>query len=67
MLLLLLLLSMLLLLLLLLLPGEDDGFLLVYVYEAVADASFLHVYNAQTMDSTPLAVVSELGLSVSRL
>uniref|UniRef100_A0A383WM42 carotenoid 9,10-dioxygenase n=1 Tax=Tetradesmus obliquus TaxID=3088 RepID=A0A383WM42_TETOB len=37
--------------------GEDDGFLLVYVYEAQADASFLHVYNAQTMDSTPLAVV----------
>jgi hypothetical protein len=38
--------------------GEDDGFLLVYVYEAAADASFLHVYNAQTMDSKPLAVVS---------
>eukprot|EP00882_Tetradesmus_deserticola_P000837 GHRQ01000910.1.p1 GENE.GHRQ01000910.1~~GHRQ01000910.1.p1 ORF type:complete len:541 (+),score=256.87 GHRQ01000910.1:282-1904(+) len=37
--------------------GEDDGFLLVYVYEAGADASFLHVYNAQTMDSKPLAVV----------
>jgi carotenoid cleavage dioxygenase-like enzyme len=45
--------------LLLLLPqGEDDGFLLVYVYEAGADASFLHVYNAQTMDNKPLAVVS---------
>jgi hypothetical protein len=42
--------------------GEEDGFLLVYVYEASADASFLHVYNAQTMDSKPLAVVSAPAL-----
>jgi hypothetical protein len=32
------------------------------VYEAAADASFLHVYNAQTMDSKPLAVVSGYAL-----
>lgn len=37
--------------------GEDDGFLLVYVYEAAEDVSYLHVYNARTMAKEPLAKV----------
>jgi carotenoid cleavage dioxygenase len=37
--------------------GEDDGFLMVYVYEAATDNSYLHVYDAKTMDPTPLAQV----------
>lgn len=39
------------------LVGEDDGFLLVYTYEAATDNSYLHVYDAKTMDPTPLAQV----------
>lgn len=38
--------------------GEDDGFLLVYVTQP-SGQSFLHVYDAATMDSKPLA---EVGL-----
>jgi carotenoid cleavage dioxygenase len=39
------------------LAGEDDGFLLVYVYSAEEDISYLHIYDAATMDPTPLAAV----------
>ncbi|KAL6763314.1 retinal pigment epithelial membrane protein-domain-containing protein [Haematococcus lacustris] len=37
--------------------GEDDGFLLVYVYDPTLDTSTMNVYDAKTMDPEPLARV----------
>jgi carotenoid cleavage dioxygenase-like enzyme len=37
--------------------AEDDGFLLVYVHKEGEASSRLHVYDAATMASEPLAVV----------
>ena len=36
--------------------GEDDGFLMVYVTKP-GGSSFMHVYDAKTMDATPVAEV----------
>ena len=38
-------------------PDDDDGHLLVYVYDNASDTSALHVYDARTMDANPVAVV----------
>ncbi|KXZ51783.1 hypothetical protein GPECTOR_11g227 [Gonium pectorale] len=35
--------------------AEDDGYLVVYVYDTLADASYFHVYDAVKMGSEPLA------------
>eukprot|EP00195_Chlamydomonas_chlamydogama_P005581 CAMPEP_0202896940 /NCGR_PEP_ID=MMETSP1392-20130828/5832_1 /ASSEMBLY_ACC=CAM_ASM_000868 /TAXON_ID=225041 /ORGANISM="Chlamydomonas chlamydogama, Strain SAG 11-48b" /LENGTH=587 /DNA_ID=CAMNT_0049582459 /DNA_START=58 /DNA_END=1821 /DNA_ORIENTATION=- len=37
--------------------GDDDGWLLVYVFDIPLDTSFLHIYDAKTMSSTPLAKI----------
>lgn len=37
--------------------GEDDGFLMVYVTKPDGN-SYMHVYDAATMDATPVAEVS---------
>lgn len=38
--------------------GEDDGYLMVYVTKPDG-LSYMHIYDAATMDSTPVAEVSE--------
>lgn len=38
--------------------GEDEGYLLVYVYSEADNKSFLHIYNAKTMSQTPVARVA---------
>lgn len=37
--------------------GEDDGFLLTYVYDEASDRSELVVYNAKSMSAAPVARV----------
>jgi carotenoid cleavage dioxygenase-like enzyme len=37
--------------------GEDDGYMLVHQHNTSTDVSSLAVYDARTMDSTPLATV----------
>jgi len=37
--------------------AEDDGYLMTYVYDADSDASSLEVFDAATMDSSPIASV----------
>jgi len=37
--------------------GEDDGYLMVYVYSPKQDTSFLHIYDAATMSPDPVAAV----------
>lgn len=37
--------------------GEDDGYLMVYVTKSDG-TSYMHVYDAATMDATPVAEVS---------
>ncbi|GIL78894.1 hypothetical protein Vretimale_112 [Volvox reticuliferus] len=34
---------------------EDDGYLVVYVYDTKADTSYMNIYCARTMSSTPIA------------
>ncbi|GIL45175.1 hypothetical protein Vafri_2503 [Volvox africanus] len=34
---------------------EDDGYLVVYVYDSKADMSYMNIYNALTMSPTPVA------------
>ena len=36
--------------------GEDDGYLMVYVTKSDG-TSYMHVYDAATMDATPVAEV----------
>jgi carotenoid cleavage dioxygenase-like enzyme len=40
----------------LLAAGEDDGYLMVYVTKPDG-TSYMHVYDAATMDATPVAEV----------
>ncbi len=42
---------------LLVLLGEDDGYLMTYVYDNHTDCSEFVVYNATTMSSEPVAKV----------
>lgn len=44
--------------------GEDDGYLLTYVYDEASECSELVVYNAKTMSAMPIARVM-LPLRVS--
>ncbi|MDH3641369.1 MAG: carotenoid oxygenase family protein [Gammaproteobacteria bacterium] len=37
--------------------GEDDGYLMTYVYDAQSDSSSLVIMDAATMDNTPVASV----------
>ena len=37
--------------------GEDDGYLLTYIYNSVSDSSDFVVYNAKTLSPTPVARV----------
>lgn len=38
--------------------GEDDGYLLVYVYHSHEQVSKLHVYDAKSMAPQPVATVA---------
>lgn len=38
--------------------GEDDGYLMVYVTKPDG-SSYMHVYDAATMDATPVAEVRD--------
>ena len=40
------------------LAGEDDGYLMTFVYDEPKDKSFFVVYDAHTMSSQPVARVA---------